>query len=312
MFDGDGMTTVSELAIRRWRRCAPRSCLTLPDARIEEDFAELHRASRSCSRPSACAAWPRSTGGGSTPVTATCRWRRGWLGVHRVAWGVAREQVRLARGLEADAGDPPGRWRPASSRCRRARSLVAAREADPDAFERCRARPGRGRPGAHGRPSSSGSSPSGGQRVERDRASRGAGRLARTPGACTPRSRSAGWCGWTGTWIPRPGSSLLTALRAVLDAEAVATVRSRHGRSADRTPAQRRADALGEICRQWLDGRRAPGRSRGERPAPDASRWASRRAPGVGTASRPSSTTPVRCNPSRPAAWRATPRCCGW
>ncbi|MDP9328073.1 MAG: 13E12 repeat family protein, partial [Actinomycetota bacterium] len=47
---------------------------------------------------------------------------------------------------------------------------------------------------------------------------------------------------------PESGETLLTALRAVLDTDA----RSR-GRDDDRTPAQRRADALGEICRQWLD-----------------------------------------------------------
>jgi hypothetical protein len=44
------------------------------------------------------------------------------------------------------------------------------------------------------------------------------------------------------------GESLLSALGAVLDAEA-------HSRTDEvvRSPAQRRADALGEICRQWLD-----------------------------------------------------------
>jgi uncharacterized protein DUF222/HNH endonuclease len=47
---------------------------------------------------------------------------------------------------------------------------------------------------------------------------------------------------------PETGESLLTALRAVLDAEA----RSR-GTDDRCTPAQRRADALGEVCRQWLD-----------------------------------------------------------
>ena len=48
---------------------------------------------------------------------------------------------------------------------------------------------------------------------------------------------------------PETGETLLTALRAVLDAE------SRSGDGLDgRTPAQRRADALGEVCRQWLDG----------------------------------------------------------
>jgi hypothetical protein len=53
---------------------------------------------------------------------------------------------------------------------------------------------------------------------------------------------------------PETGDTLLTALRAVQDAEA------RTGDADDvRTPAQRRADALGEICRQWLD--------RGERPS---------------------------------------------
>jgi len=48
---------------------------------------------------------------------------------------------------------------------------------------------------------------------------------------------------------PETGESLLSALRVVLDAE----VRSggTHGSGEDRRPAQRRADALGEICRQF-------------------------------------------------------------
>lgn len=47
---------------------------------------------------------------------------------------------------------------------------------------------------------------------------------------------------------PETGETLLTALRAVLDADA------RDRDDADRrTPAQRRVDALGEICRGWLD-----------------------------------------------------------
>jgi len=52
---------------------------------------------------------------------------------------------------------------------------------------------------------------------------------------------------------PETGETLLTALGAVLDAEV-------HARTEEdmRTSAQRRADALGEICRQWLD--------RGDRP----------------------------------------------
>ena len=55
-----------------------------------------------------------------------------------------------------------------------------------------------------------------------------------------------------GNLDPETGETFLTALRAVLDAE------SRSGADEDRTPAQRRADALGEICRQWLDRSERP------------------------------------------------------
>lgn len=59
---------------------------------------------------------------------------------------------------------------------------------------------------------------------------------------------------------PETGESLLTALRALLDTDA------RSGDRQDtRTSAQRRADALGEICRQWLDGSARPVVA-GERP----------------------------------------------
>jgi hypothetical protein len=59
---------------------------------------------------------------------------------------------------------------------------------------------------------------------------------------------------------PESGETLLTALGAVLDAEA----RNRT-RDDQRTPAQRRADALTEICRQWLDRSERPILA-GERP----------------------------------------------
>jgi hypothetical protein len=63
-----------------------------------------------------------------------------------------------------------------------------------------------------------------------------------------------------GNLDPETGETLLTALGAVLDSEA----RSRREND-ERTPAQRRADALGEICRQWLDGAPRPTVA-GERP----------------------------------------------
>jgi len=63
-----------------------------------------------------------------------------------------------------------------------------------------------------------------------------------------------------GALDPETGEALMTALRAVVDAES----RSR-GEDDERTPAQRRADALGEICRQWLDRADRPAVA-GERP----------------------------------------------
>jgi hypothetical protein len=56
------------------------------------------------------------------------------------------------------------------------------------------------------------------------------------------------------------GQALISALRAVMDTEA----RGRAGPDR-RTPAQRRADALGEICRAWLDRSDRPTVA-GERP----------------------------------------------
>jgi hypothetical protein len=58
---------------------------------------------------------------------------------------------------------------------------------------------------------------------------------------------------------PESGETFLTALRAVLDTDAKTST------SDDRTPAQRRADALGEICRGWLDRHDRPTVG-GERP----------------------------------------------
>jgi Domain of unknown function (DUF222)/HNH endonuclease len=58
---------------------------------------------------------------------------------------------------------------------------------------------------------------------------------------------------------PETGQSLITALRAIVDSE----TRS-DGRDL-RTPGQRRADALGEVCRQWLASAERPSVA-GERP----------------------------------------------
>jgi uncharacterized protein DUF222/HNH endonuclease len=65
---------------------------------------------------------------------------------------------------------------------------------------------------------------------------------------------SSGMVRMDGDLDPETGQTVFTAIRAVMDTEA------RSGGAEDaRTPGQRRADALGEVCRQWLD--------RGDRPS---------------------------------------------
>jgi hypothetical protein len=63
---------------------------------------------------------------------------------------------------------------------------------------------------------------------------------------------------------PQTGEAFMTALRAVLDVEA-RTAAVAGAEPDGRTPAQRRADALGEICRGWLDRDDRP-QVAGERP----------------------------------------------
>jgi hypothetical protein len=83
---------------------------------------------------------------------------------------------------------------------------------------------------------------------------------------------------------PETGETLLSALQAVLDAEA------RSGAADDRTPAQRRADALGEICRQWLDRSDRPSVA-GERPHVTVTVDAAALAGSAGPASHPLPTS---------------------
>src|SRR3954454_23634108 len=104
----------------------------LPDARIEEDFSELHRAIEQLEveRLRRLAEIDRrrlyERDGHLSAVS--------WLaGVYRLSWGAAREQVKTARALEEmpktrealDEGE-------ISSSA--VRALVRAREAEPEAF----------------------------------------------------------------------------------------------------------------------------------------------------------------------------------
>lgn len=216
----------------------------LPDARIEEDFAELQRAVEllEVERLRRLAEIDRRRifeRDGHLSAAA-------WLATtFKITWGSARQSVRVARALEEmpttrralDDGDLS---------MSAVRLLVMAREADPAAFERDEAQLVEAarihsmndlqRVAAYWR-----------QAVEREH-------LLDSDDKLRERRRlhaSVSFLGMVrvdGDLDPEAGETLLTALRAVLDAE------SRSGPQVDlRTPAQSRADALAEICRQWLD-----------------------------------------------------------
>lgn len=228
----------------------------LPDARIEEDFAELHRAVelleverlRRLSEIDRRRLFERD---GHLSAAA-------WLATtFKVTWGSAREHVRVARALE----EMPGTRRALDEgdlSMSAVRLLVAAREADPEAFERDEAQLVEAarihsmndlqRVAAYWR-----------QAVEREQSLQGDDKL-RERRRLHASVSFLGMVRVDGDLDPEAGETLLTALRAVLDAES----RSRPQDDL-RTPAQRRADALGEICRQWLDLAERPTVA-GERP----------------------------------------------
>jgi hypothetical protein len=227
----------------------------LPDALIEEDFEELHLAVEllEAERLRRLAEIDRRRlyeRDGHLSAAS-------WLATRfKVAWGTAREQVRIACSLEEmpSARDAMARGDLSMSGVR---VLVAAREADHDAFRRsedqlveaARIHSTRDlqRVAAYWR-----------QAVERDHAIEGEEKL-REQRRLYASVSLLGMVRVDGNLDPETGETLLTALGAVMDADA------RNGSEDDRTPAQRRADALGEVCRQWLDGAARPSVA-GERP----------------------------------------------
>jgi hypothetical protein len=248
-------TGVSELrsAIEGFRA---ETLAGLPDARIEEDFAELQRAMelleaerlRRLAEIDRRGLYERD---GHLSAAS-------WLATsHRVAWGSAREQVRLARALEAMPATRRA-WEEGVISRAAVRLISDARSADPVVFARMETHlvdaarrhsiAELQRVLAFWR-----------ERVEREREPEGSERL-HAHRHLHASATLGGMVRVDGDVDPETGESLLTALRAVLDTDA----RSRD-RDDTRTPAQRRADALGEICRQWLDGGARPVVA-GERP----------------------------------------------
>lgn len=233
-----------------------RDVLTeLPDARLEEDFAELQRAAEQIQTEALrrLAEIERRRTFESDGYLSAASWLTARFGL---GWGSARQAVHLARSLE----QMPNTRRALEEgeiSLEASKVLVTARETDPETFRRserylvdaARVHPvgDLRRIVAYWR-----------QAAERDLA-------GRSDEALRDRRRLhasvtfGGMVRLDGDLDPETGESVLTALRAVLDAGA----RSRT--EDDRTPAQRRADPLGEMCRQWLDGARRPTVG-GERP----------------------------------------------
>ncbi len=221
----------------------------LPDARVEEDFAELHRAIEllEAERLRRLAEIDRRQLYARDGYLSTASWLSS---CHGVAWGAARAQVRVARALERmpftrqalEGGDVS---------MSAVQVLAEAQGAEPEAFASGEA-----------------------QLLEaarvhtvadlrlvvtfwRDRVTQERGLSGEDVLHAARRLHASvslgGMVRIDGDLDPANGESLLTALRAVLDTDA------RSG-SEDgvRTPAQRRADALGEICRQWLESPERP------------------------------------------------------
>jgi hypothetical protein len=215
----------------------------VPDVVAEEDFAELQRAAELLEgeRLRRLADLDRRGVHRRDGHLSTASWLAHRF---RVGWGAAREQVRVARNLSEmpetrralDDGDLS---------MSAARVLVAAREVDPDAFDRCertlvdaaRIHSVRDlqRVAAHWR-----------RMAERERSTGGGDELRARRRLHVSRT-FGGMVRLDGDLDPETGEALLTALGAILDAEA------RSGAEETRSPGQRRADALGEVCRQWLD-----------------------------------------------------------
>jgi hypothetical protein len=223
-------------------RC--ESLAELPDARLEEDFSELQRVSEmlEVERLRRLAEIERRRVFERDGHLSAASWL---ASAFKVAWGTAREQVRIARGLE-EMPETRRALDDGELSMSAMRVLVAARDADPSAFQRCERELVEAarihsmndlqRVAAYWR-----------QAVERDQALEGDEKI-RARRRLHASVTFLGMVRVDGDLDPETGETLLTALRAVLDAES----RSKAGGD-ERTPAQRRADALGEICRQWLD-----------------------------------------------------------
>jgi hypothetical protein len=234
----------------------------LPDARVEEDFAELQGAVEAleAERLRRLAEIDRRRLFERDGHLSAASWLAGRF---CVGWGEARRAVALARGLEHMEGVRRA-FEAGAVSLSAVRVLAEVRDAEPEAFTgaeeflvEAAARlpvPDLRRAAVHWR-----------HVVERDRAGAvGLDEVLRARRRLHACVTLEGMVRLDGDLDPETGQTVMTALGAVVDAEARS--QGAESETEDRTtPAQRRADALGEICRAWLD---RPDRSEvaGERP----------------------------------------------
>jgi hypothetical protein len=232
----------------------------LPDALLEDDFAELQRASEQleAERLRRIAEIERR-GIHRRDGHLSCA---AWLVARfRISWGAARDQTTMARAIEG---------MPAASRAldegaismSAMRVLAKARESHPEPF---RAFEDRLVEAARRYPIKELQRVTAFWRQHAEATGEASNGSDQEDASYERRSLHTsvtyeGTVRIDGDLDPETGETVMTALASVLDAEA-------RGRTEPdlRSPPQRRADALGEICRQWLDRRGRP-RVAGERP----------------------------------------------
>ncbi len=227
----------------------------LPDARVEQDYDEVHKAREliELEELRRLADIDRRHPFERDGHLSTASWL---VATYNMSWGAARERVRMARALQ----DMPETRKAVDSgevSMSAVRVLVSARDADPEAFSGCEHQLVEAarihstndlhRVAAYWR-----------QAVEKEHACQDDEKV-RAKRRLHASVTFLGMVRLDGELDPESGEALLTALQAVMDAEA------RTGKGEVRTPAQRRADALFEISRQYLDSVDRPTIA-GERP----------------------------------------------
>ena len=228
----------------------------VPDDQLEEDFAELQRACQAleAERLRRLAEIHRRQSHRRAGYLSTAAWL---VDRHRLGWGSAARDIGTARSLQrmphTRQALAEGELTPAA-----VQMLVHARRAHPAQFRRSEetlveaARrlpsPQLQKTVAHWR-----------HQLDWEQGLKEAERV-RHQRRLNVSTTMLGMVRVDGDLDPETGEVVLTALRECQGAE-----RRRRDTTDERTPAQRRVDALGEICRRWLDRTERPAVG-GERP----------------------------------------------